>query len=205
MSILTQNLLMIYVGTIILGIIFSFFGYKFTKMLIALIGFLIAGVFGTLIGLDITNSQLTYSLIMGLSAAVVGMAILSVLYFLGFVILGSFLGLLLSLFFSSLFGLEVSFYLILFFGLATGILNLFFRRTITIISTSLTGAYLIGTGLYYFIFGNSLPVKFIYANFKEEPITLSFNFMIFIVVLFVFSFLAAKTQLNHTEVKRGIF
>lgn len=131
------------VVSIAFGIVLCFFGYRWFRLILFLLGFFLGFTVGFLGG-----AMSPMGILVGLVLGILLGFIFRFVYYLGLFVLGAFCGLLLGAFISTP--------AVVFFALLGGITAVVFHKVAVIVSTSLVGAFLIVTSAFDLSTGKSL-------------------------------------------------
>lgn len=151
-----ETLNAIVAGAISVGTLYCFLGYRTLKIVIALLGFILAGSVAAALAAWISQGHTVATIAGGLAGGIAGAMALFFLYKAGVFLLGLLLGVFLGL--NLLAGVEQgwSTWVVLGVGLAGGILGLLLERPIVTLATAALGAWMVVSGLAFFILGPPL-------------------------------------------------
>lgn len=148
-------------GIALVGLFWCFFGYRYIKAVLALIGF-IAGAVGTYYNLGAlievtTGVNIAISIVVGLIVGV----LMYLLFYVSIFLIGAGAGYSIGLLVVSLGGMDADSAMIVSLVIAVvgGILALVLRRFIVIVSTAFSGAFTAMSGLALFLSGDSIEGK----------------------------------------------
>ena len=129
--------------TFFLGIVECFFGYKMLKIILGVTGFIVGGLLCAELVYDNMGGHTVIALIAGLVGGAIGSSLMIGLFVVGLFILGAALGLLVGGAISaSIYGSPHPIIMVS-LALVGGIATIIMSKSMIIISTSFTGAYLI--------------------------------------------------------------
>lgn len=136
--------------TLVIGILFCFFGYRLIKVILGIAGFVLGfGLVGGLV-LRFTGSALA-AILSGLAGGILFAVLAVLLYFVGVFILGAYLGAVLGALLATVLGIFTPLWVFIVLAAAGGILAVIFQRFMVILATSFIGAYTIMLGVVYLI------------------------------------------------------
>lgn len=169
---------LIVIGSIAIGALGCFFGYRIFKLILGILGFVLGAILAAWIANNILDGSQTIVVIAALAGGIICAVLMTFLYFIGIFVLGAILGGLLgTLIGTALEGyLQIIIQLIL--AVIGGVIALIFQKFMIIIATSLSGSWSAVTGIYYFISGD-LDIYRIY----QQPKNLLFVDIHFYIIL----------------------
>lgn len=135
------------------GILTCFWGYRILKFSLAIIGFIAAAYAGWEIGFLLPHASTGLALICALIGGVVGAVLCLWLYYLGVFLLGATAGGVLAAALFNQAGHHLQPIVLLVLPVAFGIIALLAQKIMFIVSTALSGSYLIIAGLWPFMTG----------------------------------------------------
>jgi hypothetical protein len=144
--------------TILVGAIQCFFGYRFFKFILGLIGFLAGGFWAGALGYDLSQQE-AIALLAGLAGGFIGAALMVALYFIGIFLVGAFLGGVLGAVLFALAESNPEPAVLLILAALTGIIAMIFQKIMIIMSTGFGGAWSVVTGITYFTTGAIDPTS----------------------------------------------
>jgi hypothetical protein len=143
---------------ILVGAIQCFFGYRFFKVVLGLLGFLAGGILAAGFGYSISQQEIV-ALLAGLVGGLIGAGVLVMLYFIGIFFIGAYLGTILGAVLFGLTGIEPGPMVLLIPAVAVGIFAIIFQKFMIIFSTGFGGAWSVVAGLAYFTTGAIDPTN----------------------------------------------
>ena len=142
---------------IAIGAFECFFGYRFFKVLLALLGFVIGGAIAGGVGYAISDQQGTV-LVYALIGGIVGAVLLYALYFVGVFLVGALFGLAIGEILYAFSHSSPSSAVLLILAIIGGIAALLIQKFIIILATSFGGAWEIVSGIAHFAWGRGAPI-----------------------------------------------
>jgi hypothetical protein len=182
---------------LLFGILNNFFGYKFFKFLLSLLGFII-GFFlvwkylNTLIG----NEMVT--LVIAVIAGITAGALLYFFYFAGFFITGACFGAIIGFSLNIPFDYISKIGIILIISIACGILSLIFQKFMVIISTSFGGAYMLVNSLFYGYFYFS-KTNYSFNNYLTYMFSNKTIYFIVIILTIIIGLIGIYFQYQNSD------
>ncbi len=167
--------------TFILGIVECFFGYRMLKIILGVTGFIVGGWLCAGLLYEIVGRHPVMALIAGLVGGAIGSSLMIGLFFLGLFILGTALGLLVGGAMSACIFGSADPIIIVPLAIVGGIATIILSKSMIIISTSFTGAYLI-----VFSVGNFIGMPNIISLFRRTNGLREYGGQFFIMLLFCF-------------------
>jgi hypothetical protein len=150
---LARDVLNIIIGlTILVGAIQCFFGYRFFKLILGLLGFLAGGVLAGALGYHISQQEAVV-LLAGLAGGFIGAGLMVALYFFGIFLVGAFLGGVLGTVLFALAESNPEPAVLLILAVIAGIAAMIFQKFMIIVSTGFGGAWSVVAGTAYFTTG----------------------------------------------------
>jgi hypothetical protein len=135
----------------IAGLLICFWGYRILKLSLAVIGF-IAGAFGGWqLGLSLATGGSGTALVCALIGGVVGIVLCLWLYFVGIFLIGATAGMVVAAAFFSGIGHQIQPIVFLVFTVAFGVIAVLAQKFMIILSTAVSGAYLVTAGIWPFV------------------------------------------------------
>jgi hypothetical protein len=139
---------------IIAGLLICFWGYRILKLSLAIIGFTAGAFGGWQLGLSLANSSTLVVLVCAFIGGALGMLVCLWLYFVGIFLVGATAGTVAAAAFSSGTGHRLQPIVLFALPLAFGVIALVAQKLMIIISTAVSGAYLIMAGIWPFVANN---------------------------------------------------
>jgi len=160
-----EALHLIALASISLGALYCFFGYRIFKILLGILGFISGASLAAWIAFDIFGREQAVLIVAGLVGGIIGAVLMVVLYFVGIFLLGAWLGSLLGVLLTGGGESLVETVIILTLAVMGGIVAVFFQKLMVIISTSLSGSWIIVSGVFHFVEGDFGPIR----SFQYHP------------------------------------
>lgn len=160
-----ETLHLVAFASIGLGALYCFFGYRILRILLGILGFISGALLAVWIALYIFGQEQTVLIVAGLVGGIIGAILMVALYFVGVFLLGAWLGSLLGVLLTGGGESPVITVIILTLAVMGGIVAVFFQRLMIIISTSLSGSWIIVSGVFHFVGGDSGPIR----SFQYHP------------------------------------
>lgn len=186
---------------LIAGFLNCFFGRRFLKVILIFWGFIIGtGLIGYLF-FNFFQSTQTISYIAAIIGGILGASLLGAFVKVGVFALGALLGYTIGNVFASTGGLPPQLPILLGLGFIGGVLALFMERTVIILATALSGAWLIVVGLASF-----LGAQFSLLSILKEPIILQQldrKYLILFLMWVLLSLFGTWIQFQITHVKKN--
>ncbi len=143
-----------------LGVVYCFFGYRIFKIILGILGFILGASVAAEIALGMFGrGQQIIVILAGLMGGVIGAVLMVALYFVGVFLLGAWLGSLLGVLLTGGGRGTLETIIVLVLAVAGGVIALVLQKWMIIISTSLSGAWGIVSGVLQFITGGFGPVR----------------------------------------------
>ena len=152
-------LYLIALASIGLGVVYCFFGYRIFKIVLGILGFVLGASAGAAIALNLFGREQVLVILAGLVGGVIGAVLMVVLYFIGIFLLGAWLGSLLGVLLTGGSESLIATVIILVLAVIGGIVAVVLQQLMIIISTSLSGAWGIVSGISHFIWGGLGPIR----------------------------------------------
>ncbi len=157
---LTKEILNIIVGVcILIGVVYSFLGYRIFKYTVGLGGFII-GTIGGWFGIYTITDEMMFASIMCVVCGAAGAILAGIFFFVAIFILGASMGGLCAAISLTFLGSSLNFVVLGLFGGITGVLAVIYRRIMIIISTSTVGSWAAVFGVAYFLSGSIDPQSY---------------------------------------------
>ena len=148
--VLNQDVIHVLVGLgILVGALQCFFGYRIFKFLLGLFGFLLGSVLAAAIGFNFTQ-EVVVVFLFGLVGGFIGAALMTVLYFVGVFVIGSFFGGILGVVLYAVAESNPDPAPLLILAVIAGVIALIFQKFMIIVSTGFGGSWMVVTGIAYF-------------------------------------------------------
>jgi len=149
--------------SIALGAIWCFFGYKIFRFVLGILGFIVGAVVAGAIGYELSEGREIIAIASAIVGGLLGAGIMFMLYIFGVFLIGVILGALIVLLVSSYFNPgpddRINYTIMIIVSIACGVVAVIFKRFMIILATSLTGAWVVVTGLAYFVENNFDPFR----------------------------------------------
>ena len=142
---------------IAIGAFECFFGYRFFKVLLALLGFVIGGAIAGGVGYAVSDQQGTV-LLYALIGGIVGAILLYALYFVGVFLVGALFGLAIGEILYAFSHSSPSSAVLLILAVIGGVAALLFQKFVIILSTSFGGAWSVVSGIAHFAWRGGAPL-----------------------------------------------
>jgi len=143
-----------------LGVVYCFFGYRFFKVILAILGFISGAYMAAAIGFNLLGrEQAVLVILAGLAGGVIGAVLVVVFYFIGIFLLGAWLGSLLGILLTGGGESTLEIAIILVLPLIGGVVALMLQKLMIVISTALSGAWAIVSGVIHFLGGARGPIR----------------------------------------------
>ena len=148
---LNQEVLYVFLGlSILVGALQCFFGYRLFQFILGLIGFLLGSALTIAIG-STFSQEVILVLLLGLVGGVIGAALMTALYYIGVFLIGSLLGGILGIALYAVAEINPDPAALLILAVISGVIALIFQKFMIIVSTGFGGAWIVVTGIAYFI------------------------------------------------------
>ncbi len=154
--------------SILFGLVECFYGFRIFKIMLGVIGFIIGGLLLGGAGMALSGSLLI-GIVAGIIGGVVGAVLMVVLHFVGVFFIGAMLGAVLSTIVLALVGMVGFWPATLAVAILGGVLALYVRRPMIIISTALSGSYNVVGGVYAIALFASAGVEVEPELFTTQP------------------------------------
>jgi hypothetical protein len=143
-----------------LGVVYCFFGYRFFKVILAILGFISGAYMAAAIGFNLLGrEQAVLVILAGLAGGVIGAVLVVVFYFIGIFLLGAWLGSLLGILLTGGGESTLEIAIILVLALIGGVVALMLQKLMIVISTALSGSWAIVSGALQLVGGGLGPVR----------------------------------------------
>ncbi len=147
---------------IAIGVLVCFAGYRLLKLSLGLLGFVAGAAAGWQVGLSFGHGNTIVPLACAIVLGIFGALLCLWLYFLGIFVIGASAG---AVFAAGLFngtGHQAQPLLLLVFAVIFGVLALVAQKLMVVVSTALSGSYLVTAGILPFVAGghNAFPIWF---------------------------------------------
>ena len=152
-------LYLIALASIGLGVVYCFFGYRIFKIVLGILGFISGASVAVRIALEVFGREPAIAILAGLVGGIIGAVLLVAFYFIGIFLLGAWLGSLLGVLLTGGGGSTVETVIILVLAVIGGIVAVMLQKLMIILSTSLSGAWGIVSGVFHFLGGGPGPVR----------------------------------------------
>ncbi len=147
---------------LLVGLVQCFWGYRFFKVILVLMGFMLGSMLAGQIGYGISGGRDTIGIFWGVVGGVAGAGLTVASYLIGVFLIGASLGGTLG---SMLFALSNNVpepVVMLLFLMVGGALAMLFQKVMIILSTSIVGAWMVVTGLAFLITNGIYPTNIEY-------------------------------------------
>lgn len=135
-----------------LGVVYCFFGYRIFKVILGILGFVSGAYMAAAIAFSLLGrEQAVLVILAGLAGGVIGAVLVVTFYFIGIFLLGAWLGGLLGILLTGGGESTVATVIILVLALIGGIVALMLQKLMIVISTALSGAWAIVSGVFRFL------------------------------------------------------
>lgn len=158
-------LYLIALASIGLGVVYCFFGYRIFRVLLGILGFILGASAAAAVALDIFGRAPVIVILAGLVGGIIGATLLVVLYFVGIFLLGAWLGSLLGVLLTGGGRSTVQIVIILVLAIIGGVAAVVLQKWMIILSTALSGAWAIVSGVLHLVGGAPGPVQ----AFQYQP------------------------------------
>jgi hypothetical protein len=143
-----------------LGVVYCFFGYRMFKVILGILGFvsgayLVAAIAFNLLG----REQAVLVISAGLVGGIIGAVLVVAFYFIGIFLLGAWLGSLLGILLTGGGESTVATVILLVLAVIGGIVALTLQKLMIVISTALSGAWAIVSGVIHFLGDARGPIR----------------------------------------------
>ena len=152
-------LYLIALASIGLGVVYCFFGYRIFRIVLGILGFISGASVAAKIALDVFGREPAIAILAGMVVGIIGAILVGVFYFIGIFLLGAWLGSLLGVLLTGGGGSTVETVIILVLAVIGGIVAVMLQKLMIILSTSLSGAWGIVSGIFYFLGGSRGPIR----------------------------------------------
>ncbi len=139
---------------IAVGVLLCFGGYRILKLSLGLLGFVAGAAAGWQVGLSLVHDNTAIALGCAIVVGVLGAVLCLWLYFFGIFILGASAGAVVAAGLFNGTGHQAEPILLLVFAVVFGLLALLAQKVMVILSTALSGSYLVTAGILPFVAGN---------------------------------------------------
>jgi len=154
------TLYLIALASIGLGALYCFFGYRIFRVLLGILGFILGAAAVAAVAWDVFGrDQQVIVILAGLVGGVIGAVLMVMLYFVGVFLLGAWLGSLLGVLLTGGGGSTVEIVIIVTLAVIGGIMAVIFQKLMIIVSTALSGSWVIVSGVSQLVGGGSVPVR----------------------------------------------
>jgi len=160
-----EALYLIALASIGLGVVYCFFGYRIFRIILGILGFIGGASVAAAVAFDIFGREQVVLIVAGLVGGIIGAVLMVVLYFIGIFLLGAWLGSLLGVLLTSGGESTVATVIILVLAVIGGIVALMLQKLMIILSTALSGAWAIVSGVFHLVGGAPGPVQ----AFQYQP------------------------------------
>ena len=160
-----EALYLIALVSIGLGVVYCFFGYRIFRIILGILGFIGGASVAAAVAFDIFGREQVVLIVAGLVGGIIGAVLMVVLYFIGIFLLGAWLGSLLGVLLTSGGESTVATVIILVLAVIGGIVALMLQKLMIILSTALSGAWAIVSGVFHLVGGAPGPVQ----AFQYQP------------------------------------
>ena len=153
-------LYLIALASVALGALYCFFGYRIFRVLLGILGFILGAAAVAVVAWDIFGrDQQVIVILAGLVGGIIGAVLMVMLYFVGVFLLGAWLGSLLGVLLTGGGGSTVEIVIIVTLAVIGGIMAVIFQKLMIIVSTALSGSWVIVSGVSQLVGGGSVPVR----------------------------------------------
>jgi hypothetical protein len=135
------------------GILICFWGYRLLKLTLGVMGFIAGASGGWAVGLSLAPGSNGIALVGALIGGVIGAALCIWLFFLGIFLLGASAGAVLATALFSAAGNQPQAVLLVVFAVVFGVIALVMQKLMIVVSTALSGSYLVTAGLLHLLTG----------------------------------------------------
>jgi hypothetical protein len=156
---------LIALASIGLGALYCFFGYRIFRIILGILGFLLGASMAAAVAFEIFGREQAVVILAGLVGGIIGAVLMVVLYFIGIFLLGAWLGSLLGVLLTGGGGSTIETILILVLAVIGGIVAVMLQKLMIILSTALSGAWAIVSGVFHLVGGAPGPVQ----AFQYQP------------------------------------
>ena len=160
-----EALYLIALASIGLGVVYCFFGYRIFRIILGILGFIGGASVAAAVAFDIFGREQVVLIVAGLVGGIIGAVLMVVLYFIGIFLLGAWLGSLLGVLLTGGGESTVATVIILVLAVIGGIVALMLQKLMIILSTALSGAWAIVSGVFHLVGGAPGPVQ----AFQYQP------------------------------------
>jgi len=143
---MTGNFTLIALGTVALGVVECFFGYRLFRVILGITGFLFGGLLGGYVAYSLTQSQLM-GVAGALIGALIGAGLMAGLYIVGVFLIGALFGAIVAVAFSSIGGNTPQVWLVVILALTGGVLAAVLQKVVIVVATAFGGAWWALTGI----------------------------------------------------------
>ena len=160
-----EALYLIALVSIGLGVVYCFFGYRIFRIILGILGFIGGASVAAAVAFDIFGREQVVLIVAGLVGGIIGAVLMVVLYFIGIFLLGAWLGSLLGVLLTGGGGSTVETVIILVLAVIGGVAAVMLQKLMIILSTALSGAWAIVSGVFHIVGGAPGPVQ----AFQYQP------------------------------------
>lgn len=154
-----ETLYLIALASIGLGVVYCFFGYRVFKIILGILGFILGASAAVAIAFNLFGRGQVVAILAGLVGGIVGAVLMVVLYFVGIFLLGAWLGSLLGVLLTGGGGRPIETAVILVLAVIGGVVAVMLQKFMIILSTALSGAWAIVSGIFQFVKGGFGPLQ----------------------------------------------
>jgi len=173
-----EILSIIALASIIIGVVYCFFGYRIFKVVLAILGFILGiSIFGA-IAFNISGGEQGIAIIAGLVGGLIGSVLIVDLYFIGIFLLGAGLGSLIGILFTTGSGTNPELIILLISAVIGGTVAVILQESMIIVSTSLGGSWSIVSGIFHFVGWDFDPIQLFHDPMSMRYMGTQFNIML---------------------------
>ena len=187
--------------TIAFGLLNCFSGYRIFRIVLALWGLVLGAYAGGTVAGNLTGGQVLWIVAGGLVGAIIGAALMSLLYLVGVFIVGAAGGVVLANAVGLTAGVDMPDLVVIIVALVVGIIALILQRVVLILATASTGAWFVVSGGLTLVTGARIDPAELYSEAAQAGEAIAgVPPVVLLVLWFVLALAGAMTQIAMTRV-----
>ncbi len=141
------------------GVVWCFFGYRIFRFLLGILGFILGALSAGALGFELSEGREVIAIVAAVVGGLLGAGIMFALYIVGVFIIGAALGVLTAFSATAYLNETPDHAIIIIAAVIGGIVSIILKRFMIILATSLSGAWVVVTGLSYYVKTNFDPFQ----------------------------------------------
>jgi hypothetical protein len=150
--------------TIAFGLLNCFFGFRIFRFMLILWGLILGAYAGATVAGNLANGELLWIIIGGVLGAIIGAALMSLLYLVGVFVVGAAAGAVLANAIGVALGMDMPTLVVIIVAVAVGIIALILQRVVLILATAFSGSWAVISGVLSLLAGTSLTLTELYGE-----------------------------------------